>query len=141
MKIAAIFILGALIGWLIEWVIDWLYWRRRIAALTKQNNDLSQENQRLKNRVESKTKSTLRSSKTKLVRKGGKDNLQAIRGIGPVIEKLLNQAGIYSFEELAQLAPDELTEILGDLIRRFFPGEDKMIAQAQEFARQKSNVG
>jgi len=137
MNIIAIFILGLLIGWVIEWIMDWFYWRKRIRHLAEENVDL-------KGRIillESKKNKRTQLSKTRPFGKSGKDNLKAIRGIGPVIEKRLNQAGVYTFEELAALDPEELEEILGELIKRFFPGEDKMIAQAKEFAQQKAQNG
>ena len=145
MNILAIFVLGLLIGWLVEWVIDWFYWRSRTRPLASENAELAQENARLKERIASlevKVNKRSQLSKTKPIRdRAGKDNLQAIRGIGPVISKRLNDAGIYTFEELAQLTPEELEEILGSLIKKFFPGEDRMIAQAKEFAQQKSQSG
>lgn len=145
MNIPAIFVLGLLIGWLVEWVIDWFYWRSRTRPLASENAELAQENARLKERIASlevKVNKRSQLSKTKPIRDcAGKDNLQAIRGIGPVISKRLNDAGIYTFEELAQLTPEELEEILGSLIKKFFPGEDRMIAQAKEFAQQKSQSG
>jgi len=152
MNIFAIFVLGLLIGWLVEWVIDWFYWRSRARPLANQNAELAQENAKLvqensnlKERIgslETKVNKKSQLSKTKPIRdRAGKDNLQAIRGIGPVISKRLNEAGIYTFEEMAQLTPEELEEILGSLIRKFFPGEDKMIAQAKELAQQKSQSG
>jgi predicted flap endonuclease-1-like 5' DNA nuclease len=144
MNILAALVLGLLIGWLIEWVIDWIYWRNRTRALAEQKEKLARENLLLKDRVaalEPKANKRSQLAKTRPFGKGGKDNLKAIRGIGPVIERRLNQAGIYTFEEMAQLTPDELTDILGDLIRKFFPGEDKMIAQAKEFAQHKPQDG
>jgi len=112
------------------------------AKLSQENAKLAQENADLNGRIASlETKVSRKSqlSKTKPIRdKAGMDNLQAIRGVGPVIAKRLNEAGIYTFEEMAQLTPDELEEILGSLIKKFFPGEEKMIAQAKEFARQKA---
>jgi len=137
MNIIAFFVLGLLIGWVIEWIMDWFYWRKRIRNLAEENVDL-------KGRIillESKKNKRTQLSKTRPISKSGKDNLKAIRGIGPVIEKRLNQAGVYTFEELATLDPEELEEILGELIKRFFPGEDKMIAQAKEFAEQKTKNG
>lgn len=136
MNILAFLVLGLLIGWLIEWAIDWFYWRRKILAIENESTKLKEKIVLL----ESKKKG--RASKTKPTRKrSGDDNLQAIRGVGPVISRRLNEAGIYTFEEMAQLTPDELQEILGELIKKFFPGEDKMIAQAREFANQKAAKG
>ncbi len=135
MNVIAVLVLGLLIGWLAEWVIDWLYWRNRIRPVAEENADLKDQIKILEARKNKRSQ----LSKTRPIRdRAGKDNLQAIKGIGPVIAKRLNDAGVYTFEELAQLAPDELEEILGALIKRFFPGGDSMIAQAKEFAGQKS---
>lgn len=133
MNSLAFLVLGLLIGWLIEWAIDWFYWRRKIVVMEDEIAKLKEKNIAL----ESKKKG--RGAKTKPTRtRSGQDNLQAIRGVGPVIAKRLNEAGVYTFEEMAELTPDELQEILGELIKKFFPGEDKMIAQAREFANQKA---
>jgi len=149
MNIIAALVLGLLIGWLVEWVIDWFYWRGRIRPLAEENANLESENAKLKIEnadlkeritvIETKISKRSQLSKTKPIRdRAGRDNLQAIRGVGPVISKRLNEAGIYTFEEMAQLTSEELEEILGALIKKFFPGEDKMIAQAKEFAEQKA---
>jgi predicted flap endonuclease-1-like 5' DNA nuclease len=135
MNTIAILVLGLLIGWLIEWIIDWFYWRNRVRLIAEENASL---NERIAN-LETKKG---RAQKTRPLRdRQGKDNLQAIRGIGPVIARRLNEAGVYTFEELAELTPDQLQEILGELIKRFFPGEDKMITQAKELAAQKKTEG
>jgi predicted flap endonuclease-1-like 5' DNA nuclease len=135
MNVLAALVLGLLIGWLAEWVIDWVYWRNRIRPVAEENANLKDQIKILEARKNKRSQ----LSKTKPTRdRAGKDNLQAIKGIGPVIAKRLNAAGVYTFEELAQLTPDELEEILGALIKRFFPGEDGMIEQAREFARQKA---
>ncbi|HVN16338.1 MAG TPA: helix-hairpin-helix domain-containing protein [Anaerolineales bacterium] len=136
MNILAMLVLGLLIGWLIEWAIDWFYWRRRHQPIVEENDSLKERIATLE------TKKKRRASKSKPIQnRQGQDNLQAIRGVGPVISKRLNEAGIYTFEEMAELTPEELQEILGELIKRFFPGEDKMIAQAKEFAAQKAAKG
>jgi large subunit ribosomal protein L21 len=63
-----------------------------------------------------------------------KDNLKTIRGIGPAIEKRLNNAGVYTFEALAGLSVAELENILGNARR--LAQEDDLIAQAKKLARQ-----
>ena len=40
-------------------------------------------------------------------REGGKDNLQRIKGINSVLEKLLNEIGIYHFDQIANLNAKE----------------------------------
>jgi predicted flap endonuclease-1-like 5' DNA nuclease len=61
------------------------------------------------------------------------DNLQAIRGVGPVIAGLLNQAGIYTYDDVGKMTPEELEGILGDDIEHL-ADEAEIIAQAQRLA-------
>ncbi len=61
------------------------------------------------------------------------DDLQVIKGIGPVIAKKLNDAGICTFRELAAITPQRLREIVGDVIQRLANEED-ILVQAQRLA-------
>jgi len=67
-----------------------------------------------------------------------KDNLQLIKGIGPVMEKKLNDFGVYSFEQLGRLTTlniDALTETLAS-----FPGRiqrDKWVSQSKQQYKKK----
>src|SRR6185503_20512291 len=125
MGVIASIVLGLLIGWLVEWVIDWFYWRGRMRPVVQENARLAQDNADLKERVASLEMKVGRKSQLAKTRptsdRAKKDNLQAIKGVGPVISKRLNQAGIYTFEELSQLNANELEEIMGSLAKRFFP--------------------
>lgn len=135
-------VLGLLLGWLVEWVIDWFYWRGRIRPVAEENARLARDNADLKERLASMEAKISRKSQLAKTRptgdRAGKDNLQAIRGVGPVIAKRLNEAGVYTFEELSQLNPDELQEIMGPLSKRFFPKQESILTQAKEFAEQKA---
>ncbi len=135
-------VLGLLLGWLVEWVIDWFYWRGRIRPVAEENARLARDNADLKERLASMEAKISRKSQLAKTRPTGdrarKDNLQAIRGVGPVIAKRLNEAGVYTFEELSQLNPDELQEIMGPLSKRFFPKQESILTQAKEFAEQKA---
>ena len=64
-----------------------------------------------------------------------KDNLKVIKGIGPAIERKLNEAGIHTFEALARLSTQELENILGTTRR--LVQEGNLIEQAKQLARQK----
>jgi len=70
--------------------------------------------------------------------KKDRDELTQIKGVGPALEKLLHKAGIYHFEQLAQLdrsGVDELQEILTG-----FPGRirrDKWVNQARQLQKKK----
>ncbi|MCI0549360.1 MAG: helix-hairpin-helix domain-containing protein [Anaerolineae bacterium] len=142
MGVIASIVLGLLIGWLIEWVIDWFYWRGRIRPVVEENARLARDNEDLKERLAAIQTKVSRKSQLAKTRptgdRAGKDNLQAIKGVGPVISKRLNEAGIYTFEELSQLTPDELQEIMGSLAKRFFPKQESILTQAKEFAEQKA---
>jgi predicted flap endonuclease-1-like 5' DNA nuclease len=120
MNIAIALVLGLLIGWLVEWVIDWFYWRRPRQASASSPAAMPVPTQKIRYRT----------------RPADADDLKKIKGIGPVIEKRLNQAGIYKFEQLANLTLDEFEEALGDLLQRFI-NERAILRQARELADAK----
>lgn len=41
------------------------------------------------------------------------DNLSIIKGVGPAFAQRFNEAGIYTFEQLAQTTPENIREIIG----------------------------
>jgi len=126
LKPAVLFILGLLIGWIIEWIIDWLYWRRRYAALQQENRDLKNQIAALETAQKKKPSP----------QKPRKDDLKRIKGIGPVISKKLNNAGITTFEQLSKVKPHQLEVLLGELIKRL-ADEDSIIAQAAKLDKKK----
>ncbi len=123
MSTAAALVLGLLIGWLIEWVIDWFYWRRIHSEPAQKTADIS---------ATTSAQKTVKSKRPL----GSPDNLTVIKGIGPVIAKRLNQAGIYTYEQLADLTLDEFEEALGNLLERFI-NERSILRQARELADKK----
>ena len=142
MGVIASIVLGLLIGWLVEWLIDWFYWRGRMRPVADENARLTRDNEDLKERLAAIETKISRKSQLAKTRPTGdraaRDNLQAIKGVGPVISKRLNEAGVYTFEELSRLNPDELQEIMGPLSKRFFPKQESILTQAKEFAEQKA---
>jgi len=150
MNILAALVLGLLVGWLVEWIIDWFYWRARIQAaimqenpdsekLKKENARLEEENADLKERI-AKLEDEINQIKTSalighLLNKDGSHNFQSIKGIGPAFSKRLNEAGIVTFEQLAQLTPQDMERILGTLYKRFFSKNNKVLSQAKEYAK------
>ena len=120
MNIAIALILGILIGWLIEWVIDWFYWRRPRQEPVVEPAVVPVPTQKVR----------YKSSPADA------DDLKLIKGIGPVIAKRLNQAGIYKYEQLAELTLDEFEEALGDLLQRFI-NERAILRQARELSDKK----
>ena len=123
MNIAIALVLGLLIGWLIEWVIDWFYWRRPRAEPAQKAAPIS---------AITAPQKTERSKTPP----ANPDDLIAVKGIGPVISKRLNQAGIYTYEQLADLTLDEFEDALGDLLQRFI-NERSILRQARELAEKK----
>lgn len=121
MNIAIALVMGLLIGWLVEWVIDWFYWRRP----REEKKELPATTPVITQRVRYKTPPA------------DADDLKKIKGIGPVIAKRLNSAGIYKFEQLADLTLDEFEEALGDLLQRFI-NERAILRHARELADQKA---
>jgi predicted flap endonuclease-1-like 5' DNA nuclease len=123
MNIAIALVLGLLIGWSIEWIIDWFYWRRPRPEPAP-------------------TPAAMPAAlKPERARKppANPEDLTVIKGIGPVISKRLNQAGIYTYEQLADLTLDEFEEALGNLLERFV-NERAILRQARALA-DKMNTG
>ena len=133
MNVVAMFVLGLLIGWFAEWAIDWVYWRGRMQEIATENTTLKERVSAL----EAKKQQRLFSAKNvPLTDADGNDNLQAIKGIGPVFAKRLKAAGVTTFEQLSRLRSKQLEEILGSLYKRFFSKQEQILAQAKEFAKQ-----
>jgi predicted flap endonuclease-1-like 5' DNA nuclease len=127
-------VLGLLIGWLAEWGIDWFYWRGRMQGVADENIALREEMTALKAK---KTPRLLSTKNIPIIDAQGRDNFQAIKGIGPVFAKRLKEAGIVTFEQLSRLKSRQVEEILGTLYKRFFSKQETILAQAKEFAEQK----
>ncbi|HLO33255.1 MAG TPA: hypothetical protein VK249_29170 [Anaerolineales bacterium] len=135
MHVVAMFVLGLLIGWLAEWVIDWSYWRGRIHSVATENRALKERITTFENQRNPRVGS---AKGIPLTDKDGSDNFQAIKGIGPAFSKRLHEAGIHTFDQLSQLTPKQMEEILGALFKRFFSKENSILAQAKAFAQQKA---
>lgn len=68
-------------------------------------------------------------------RNGQKDNLQLIKGIGPVLEKMLNEIGIYHFDQIASLTPEDIAFINEKLAFSGRIERDDWVAQAKALAK------
>ena len=133
MNVIAMFVLGLLLGWLAEWAIDWVYWRGRIGRISDENTGLREQLDSLKRK---KNPVRLSAKNIPIVDAEGNDNLQAIKGVGPVFAKRLKDAGILTFERLSRMRSAELEQILGTLYKRFFSKQETILAQAKDFAKQ-----
>lgn len=65
------------------------------------------------------------------------DDLIVIKGIGPVINRKLNEAGVFTFEQLGALTPTRLREIVGDVIQRL-ADEEAILSEARQLAARKA---
>ncbi|MEO1574757.1 MAG: hypothetical protein AAFU65_07340, partial [Pseudomonadota bacterium] len=64
------------------------------------------------------------------------DDLKKIRGVGPVLERTLNQLGIYFFDQIAGLSDDEIDWVTYHLDT--FPGRierDEWVSQARSLSQ------
>jgi predicted flap endonuclease-1-like 5' DNA nuclease len=129
MNLITAFILGVLVGWLIEWLIDYFYWRKRyvkkeilyVPQTPPQTSAPALGDVELEPRP---------------VTQAAPDDLQIIKGIGPVIERKLNEAGITTFEQMGNLTPADLRRILGNTIERL-ADEEVLLQQARTLTRRK----
>ncbi len=139
-------IIGLIIGWVVEWIIDWLFWRRRNAASDAEISRMQREFQdsdatikQLQDRLADSdaTISALRQQLAELSAKvsNKKDRLEMVKGIGAVFAKKLNDAGITTFEQLAQQSPERIREIIQPQEWQKVEPE-AWIAQAKSFAEQ-----
>ena len=67
---------------------------------------------------------------------GEKDNLQLIKGVGKVSEKLLNDIGIYHFNQIANLTPKEviwLNNAMGTFSGKI--EREEWVSQSKELAQ------
>lgn len=140
MKALKVFVFGLLYGWFVKFTIDRIY-RNEVEDIRNENASLKEYIRSLETKLQSKSPASRSVApavpQSKSVQTGaGKDDLKAIKGIGPAIEKKLNGAGIQTFAALAQLTAEELENILGST-KRLVQDKGNLIAQAEKFAQQK----
>ena len=131
-------------------------YQRRCEKLERESNDMREAASQLQNQLWEKNKAEMVIVKTEEPQEDKKekrnvprsrftpstwqtkDDLTKISGIGPAIQRKLNEVGIYSFQQISQLTPDMVTEVAHSI--KFFPdriGRDNWIGQAAALARQK----
>lgn len=69
---------------------------------------------------------------------GVQDDLKQIRGVGVVLERKLNDAGIYHFWQVAALTDKQVADLEADLSFPGRIGRDNWRAQAQRFATEST---
>ncbi len=147
MRAFKVFIFGLLYGWFVKVAFDRIYRDNEIEDIRNENASLKETIRSLETQIQPKSlasKSVKRTAaqsqpleaSAPTQAKSEKDDLKIIKGIGPAIEKKLNNTGIQTFDALARLSVEELENILGST-KRLVQDEGGLIAQAQKLAEQR----
>ena len=132
MKTVKVFLLGFILGLLYKWIIDKVYTDVEINMIATED-PLAMDYSKLL-----ETKEQLMADVQPVRPKTKKEILEVLKGIGPASVKRLNRAGVHTFDELAQLEPNDLRNILGNVLKRAGITESQVIAEARKFAQQKT---
>ncbi len=141
-------VIGLILGWVIEWAIDWRFWRREeeSAAAPSRSIDLDLQGKLAaleaeKASLAARLQEALNKEPEVVVQEVVKevlverDSLQKIHGIGDVFARRFNNAGIYTFGQLAALTPERAHEIINPEEWQAIEPE-QWIAEAKQFAEQ-----
>ena len=104
-------VIGLIIGWIIEWTIDLIYWRRDESIASQKLAEAEARIRELELELELANKQAEPPPMPQTAIHE-KDQLEKINGIGPVFAKKLNNAGIFTFAELAAEDPQRIREII-----------------------------
>lgn len=151
MRAIKVFILGVVFGVYLKWIIDEIYMRDNLRVIANENMQLRDRLNLLERPKSLETKSVQRirstpqpdqrpvpSATSKPARRAStKDDLKKIKGIGPVLEKKLNAAGVNTYDRFSRLTTQELQNILG-ISKRVQQSADNLVNQAKKLAQQKS---
>lgn len=132
MKAVKVFVLGFILGLLYKWIIDKVYTDIEINMIATED-PLDMDYSKLL-----ETKEQLMADVTPVRPTTKSEILEVLKGIGPASVKRLNKAGVHTFDELAQLEPEDLRNILGTVLKRAGITESQVIAEAKKFAQQKA---
>lgn len=143
-------ILGIAIGWVGEWVIDWLFGgEKKEEAAPTRTVDLDLQNKLAaleseKDSLTARLQAALNKEPEVVVKETVKevimipDRLQKIHGIGDVFTRRFNEAGVYTFAQLAEISPERAREIIKPEEWQAIEPE-QWIDEARQFAEQAKN--
>jgi predicted flap endonuclease-1-like 5' DNA nuclease len=130
-----------------RWVIDKIFLEENLRTLVNENDILRQRIQTLEtprarqDRPQQKpVPASLPVEEVEPVAMGSgpvaphRDDLKMIKGVGPQIEKKLNTAGVYTFDQMSRLTTEQMQAILG-VSKRNVQNTDNLINQAKKFAK------
>jgi len=132
MKAVKVFLLGFILGLLYKWIIDQVYKDIEIQMVATEDPLAMDYSKLLDTKEQLMTEVKLAPPKTK------HEILDVLKGIGPASVKRLNEAGVHTFDDLARLTPEQLRNILGNVLKRAGISESQVIAEAEKFVLQKT---
>jgi predicted flap endonuclease-1-like 5' DNA nuclease len=149
MRVVKVFFLGFLYGWFMKWILDEIYTKDKYRMITNENILLKERIKLFEQPRSLESKSIERTPPQPVepaptprpLRRtvSAKDDLKKIKGVGPQMEKKLNNAGVTTFEQMSRLTTTDLQNILG-ISKRVVQSADNLITQAKKFAQQKSGT-
>ncbi len=120
-------------GFIIGWAAEWQFFSRRKERDNQHLNDrLATAQAELDTLKTQREEWEAMSSQSVAV--NSRDQLDQIRGIGPVFARRLNAEGIFTFADLAKLSPERIREIVSDGSRFTNIDSEDWIAQARRLA-------
>lgn len=149
MRAMKVFFLGLVFGWLVKWMIDDIFNEDNLRIITNENALLQERIRTLEAPKSLEAKSVQRTASgppaverpqqstrpEPAQRTSRKDDLKLIKGVGPALEKKLNDAGVNTFEELSRLTTLDLQNILG-ISKRGTQSADNLLTQARKLAQE-----
>lgn len=145
MRVLKVFLVGLLYGWFLRWIVDAIFLNDNLRQLANENALLKQRIQSLEapGAIERFRERPIETAALPVVDAPAvnteepvvphRDDLKLIKGVGPQIEKKLNNAGVHTFDQMSRLTTEELQAILG-LTKRIVQNADNLIGQAKKFA-------
>ena len=147
MKVLRVFFAGLIYGWLLRWVLDKIFLEDNLRLLADENALLKERIRTLETSRPSARQTEPAPLPVEQVQPAApmergsvphhRDDLKLIKGVGPIIEKKLNDAGIYTFDQMSRLTSTELQAILGTSNRNL-QNVDNLISQAKKLAKHGS---
>ena len=149
MRVLRVFFVGLLFGLLMKWILDRIFLDDDLRTLADENAILRQRIRSLEapRAQQSRPLQTQRTASLPVehiepvaVMGSGPtpphlDDLKMIKGIGPKMEKKLNDAGVYTFDQMARLTTSELQAVLG-ISKRVVQNSDNLLSQARKLAEE-----
>ncbi|MEO8356109.1 MAG: helix-hairpin-helix domain-containing protein [Chloroflexota bacterium] len=152
-----VFFLGLVVGWLFKWIMDEVFEEENLRTVINENVLPQHSMEMLAEPRSLEAKSAQRTPDGPLAERpqpyfetaaapmataftedntSSIDDLKMIKGVGPAMEKKLNEAGITTFEQLSRLTSTDLGNILG-LSKRATQNADNLLTQARQLAQDR----